>query len=159
MYSPCTQICVGGSQTGPSTNRALPRHGNDPGIYDPSIYTLRAAARVEPRFSHGLGHDLPAVDKLLVAITVLREGLVLTHCGKTGALALRMVMLSDYPLNWVCRHPKRGVEWATRNTSATQASCVPSGTSFIVIPDCSLSFPCCVYSYFTHRSHAMFSDV
>ena len=88
FYPPCTQIRVGGSQTGPSTNRPLPRHGNDPGIYDPSIYTLGAAACVEPRFAHGLGHDLPAVDKLIVAVRALREELVLIHCEKTGELTL-----------------------------------------------------------------------
>jgi len=71
FYPPCTQIRVGGSPTGPSTNCPLSRHGNDPGIYDPSIYTLGAAARVETRFAHGLGHDMhdmPAVNKLIVAV-------------------------------------------------------------------------------------------
>jgi hypothetical protein len=36
------------------------------------------------------------------------------------------------------------VEWASRSTSAARASCVPSGISFIIIPDRLLSFQACV---------------
>jgi hypothetical protein len=64
-------------------------------IYDPSVYTLGAATCVEPRFAHGFGHGLPAVDKLIIAVRALREELVLIHCEKSGELTLRMVMVSD----------------------------------------------------------------
>jgi hypothetical protein len=66
----------------------FPRQDNNLGIYDPSIYTLGAAhiisrfARVEPRFAHGLAHDWPAVDELLVVVRALREELVVIHCEK-----------------------------------------------------------------------------
>ena len=138
------------------SSRPLPRHGNDPGIYDPSTYTLKAA-HIFPVWPHRTSLCPRTQTRLAGSRRTARcrqgpqggdRGCPLRNTGQANPTnGYGEQPSSQFPLNRVCRYQKHGMEWASCSTIATRASYMPFGISFFVVPDRSLSFLCFFVSY------------